>query len=188
MIEFDTRDDLLRHIPPGGDCCEVGVFAAEFAEKIAQICRPRRLILVDMFADQTFSCDVDGKNPTVASRDYMIEAALAVSRRHEGVEVYAGLSCDVLGGMPDDSLDFIYIDADHSYAGVSADLAQAWRIVRPGGFICGHDYTLNPARVGDASHYENFGVRRAVDEFLVAHGLSLYGVAMDGYTSFAVRK
>jgi SAM-dependent methyltransferase len=187
MIEFDTREDLLRHIPPGGDCCEVGIFVSEFAEKIADICRPRRLILVDLFTEQTFSADVDGKNPAVVKRDYMIEAAIGVSKRYKGVEVYGGLSGDVLAQFPDDSLDFIYIDADHSYAGVTADLAQAWRLVRPGGFICGHDYTINPDRVGDTSYYAHFGVRQAVAEFLAAHGLSLYGVAMDGYTSFAIQ-
>lgn len=188
MIRFDTRDDLLRHVPHGGDCCEVGIFVSQFAAKIAEICRPRRLLLVDMFAEDTFSCDVDGRNPAVASREYLLEEAMAMTRRYPGVEVYGGPSGEVLETFPDDSLDFIYIDADHSYDGVRADLAQAWRLVRSGGFICGHDYTINAARVGDASHYVHFGVRQAVDEFLVEHGLSMYGIAMDGYTSFAIRK
>src|SRR5690606_11229810 len=42
--------------------------------------------------------------------------------------------------VPDGSLDFVYIDADHSYAGVRADIA-AWRPkIRAGGIIAGHDY------------------------------------------------
>lgn len=41
--------------------------------------------------------------------------------------------------VPDGSLDFIFIDADHSEAAVRADV-QAWRPkVRPGGWIIGHD-------------------------------------------------
>ncbi len=52
-------------------------------------------------------------------------------------------------------IDFLYIDADHSYEGVKADL-EAWvPHVRPGGLILGDDY--------GSSIYP--GVKRAWDEF-----------------------
>jgi hypothetical protein len=56
--------------------------------------------------------------------------------------------------VPDASLDFVFIDADHLYEGVRADIA-AWRPkVKPGGYLSGHDY-----------HPGAFeGVVRAVDE------------------------
>ncbi len=50
--------------------------------------------------------------------------------------------------------DLVFIDADHSYEGVTADLLQWWPLVAPGGYICGHDY--NHPRIGE--------VKRAVDE------------------------
>ena len=68
------------------------------------------------------------------------------------------------------------------------DLAQAWRLVRYGGFIAGHDYSINAEKCVDASHYKNFGVKQAVDEFLDEHDLMLYGIALDGYTSFVIKK
>ena len=38
------------------------------------------------------------------------------------------------------SLDFVFLDGDHSYDGVTRDL-RAWAgKVRPGGLLCGHDY------------------------------------------------
>lgn len=52
-------------------------------------------------------------------------------------------------------LDFAFIDADHSYAGVMRDL-KAWiSRVNPSGLIGGHDY----------AHPEQGEVKRAVDEF-----------------------
>lgn len=41
--------------------------------------------------------------------------------------------------VPDESLDFAFIDADHSYEGCLADI-KAWSPkIRPGGMLCGHD-------------------------------------------------
>ena len=55
----------------------------------------------------------------------------------------------------DKSLDFVLIDADHSYEAVKEDL-RAWvPKIKPGGVIAGDDYT---------SHTHP-GVRRAVDEY-----------------------
>lgn len=52
------------------------------------------------------------------------------------------------------SVDFVFIDADHTYEGVAADI-DAWRTkVRVGGMLLGHDY--NPEKFP--------GVVQAVDE------------------------
>ena len=42
--------------------------------------------------------------------------------------------------IPDESLDAVFIDADHSYTAVMADLEFWWKKVRPGGWILGDDY------------------------------------------------
>ena len=60
-------------------------------------------------------------------------------------------------------IDFLYIDADHGYRAVLADL-HAWvPHVRPGGLIAGDDYR----------HPLYPGVRQAWDEFELAHVLPL---------------
>lgn len=75
-------------------------------------------------------------------------------------------SLDAARLIADGSLDFAFIDADHSYAAVKADIAAWLPKVKRGGLLCGHDYA-NP-------HYP-FGeeVKRAVDEAVSATGWTL---------------
>lgn len=40
-----------------------------------------------------------------------------------------------------ESVDFIFIDADHSYEGVKRDIGNYASKVKVGGYICGHDIT-----------------------------------------------
>ena len=55
--------------------------------------------------------------------------------------------------IPDDSLDFVFIDAGHSYEAVTADIRAWWPKVKVGGWFGGHDY-----------HEHHPGVIRAVTE------------------------
>jgi hypothetical protein len=61
--------------------------------------------------------------------------------------------------IADHSLDFAFIDADHSYAAVAADIAAWQPKLKPGGWLCGHDY--------HGIDGIEWGVKRAVDEFAV---------------------
>lgn len=42
--------------------------------------------------------------------------------------------------VPDGSLDFVFIDADHAYESVRRDIAHWHQKVRSGGWLGGHDY------------------------------------------------
>ncbi|MBC8160106.1 MAG: class I SAM-dependent methyltransferase [Roseiflexaceae bacterium] len=54
--------------------------------------------------------------------------------------------------------DLVYVDANHTYAAVQADSAQAFKLVRPGGVIIWDDYRW------DDAHPECYGVTRALNE------------------------
>jgi hypothetical protein len=59
----------------------------------------------------------------------------------------------------DHSLDLVFIDADHSYAGCKADI-QAWLPkIKPGGWLSGHDYE-------NETRDFKFGVTQAVNEYI----------------------
>lgn len=62
----------------------------------------------------------------------------------------------VIGGV-----DFVFLDANHSYECVKADLADWWPIVKPGGLLCGDDYGERMEK----HEFAGWGVKKAVDEF-----------------------
>lgn len=73
------------------------------------------------------------------------------------------LSKDAVNDIPAE-VDFIYIDADHSYRGVWEDLCTWYPKVRIGGVIGGHDY----------AHPNHPGVKQAVDEFFRWFGWAIH--------------
>jgi len=63
----------------------------------------------------------------------------------------------------DQSIDFVFIDASHTYAGVMCDIYAWYPKVRGGGIIAGHDYI----RGWD-------GVIKAVDEFFGPRAIEIH--------------
>lgn len=66
-------------------------------------------------------------------------------------------STDAAQQYTDESLDFVFIDANHDYANVSADIQSWWPKLKFGGTMAGHDYGL-----------DRNDVARAVDDFFGA--------------------
>ena len=89
-------------------------------------------------------------------------------------------SMDALADFKDESLDFVYIDANHGYESVKEDIAMWWPKVKRGGMLSGHDYAVRPS----------FGVVQAVNEFLIEHNLSLSYLTVEEhiYDSWAIQK
>lgn len=54
-------------------------------------------------------------------------------------DLIVGESLKVAARLSDESFDCVYIDADHRYAAVKADIAAWAPKVKPGGWLMGHD-------------------------------------------------
>jgi hypothetical protein len=91
------------------------------------------------------------------------------------VVVHRGASDEVLSSFPDSSLDWVYIDGNHLYDYVVADLNLSIRKTRVGGLITGDDYR-------DGGWWDS-GVKRAVDE-LAADGRLRLALIQDGQFVF----
>ncbi len=68
-------------------------------------------------------------------------------------------SLNAVTRVADESLDFAFIDADHTYKAVKADIHAWWPKIQPDGILCGHDYGYKKDRRGI------WGVSKAVNEF-----------------------
>ena len=72
----------------------------------------------------------------------------------------------------DKFFDIVFIDGDHTYAAVKADLEAWWPKVRAGGIFCGDDYAWSD-------------VKRAVDAFAKTAGAQL-SVVMKQNTNYPI--
>ena len=157
------RQRVLQNLPKGGVGAEIGVWKGDFSEGILSIAEPTRLYLIDAWTSFDDDAHMHALYHGVGARK-MDEIYNGVADRFGSeiasgqVELVRGLSADAIPPIPDQSLDFAYIDADHSYEGVSNDLRLIWPKVKYGGQIVLDDYRLGK--------WWKDGVIRAVNEFL----------------------
>jgi len=90
------------------------------------------------------------------------EAHKLIDRENKKVVWIEKDSVEALKEIPN-NLDFVYIDANHNYEYIKADIENYYKKVRKGGVLGGHDYN-------DDRHP---GVRKAVNEFLIKTGYKL---------------
>ncbi len=164
-----VREFILARMPRGGVVAEIGVDMGGFSAKILKINRPRVLHLIDPWTTEGGEygqfAGAGGDSAEGAAR------ALAAPERHDLVRerfaqeiadrqviIHRADSRAVATHFADSSLDWVYIDGNHSYEYVKADLEGYFPKVRRRGYMVCDDY-----------HYAGFwndGVTRAVDEFV----------------------
>lgn len=73
-------------------------------------------------------------------REMDAKTAFAAHKRR----ILRGRTKEVIDEIPDKSLDFAYVDGDHTLRGITIDLIKVWPKIRSGGFIGGDDFTTTP--------------------------------------------
>jgi hypothetical protein len=144
-----SRAHLLDVLPKGGSVAEVGVASGKFSQQILDINQPQTLHLIDPWVEEKWRA---GYERVVARFTTEIESGrVRIDRR---------LSTDALPEMPSGSLDWIYIDTVHDYSTTRQELDLAATVVKPDGYIAGHDFCAGNVRRG-----VEWGVMTAVAEF-----------------------
>jgi hypothetical protein len=181
MILFENRNDMVFElVPKNGIYGEIGIFKGDFSKELLKL-EPQQLLLFDLFNNTTGSGDVDGNNFEMTNMNE--EYNNIKNWNIDCITLYKGDSSTNLNNL-DISFDMIYIDGDHSYEGCKRDLLAAFKKVKKGGWIMGHDYEQNFIKT---KNKYDFGVKKAVDEFCKKHNLQIHAKAMDGCVSFAIK-
>ena len=162
----EQRGRLLSLLPKGGVCAEIGSWRGDFAAAILSSRCPRQLYLVDPWqyrpeGEYEQAWYGGSRHDGQEEMDAVYESVIDRFRSEiEGgqVLIQRARSVDAAASFSDESLDWVYIDGDHTYEAVKRDLDAYYRTVKSGGFLAGDDYGRTGGWFGD-------GVTRAVDEF-----------------------
>lgn len=96
-------------------------------------------------------------------------------------KIFRKTSIDSVKYIPE-ALDFVYIDWDHSYKAVKQDMLSWWPKISSWWVMAGHDYV-------DGRLFESdFGVKKAVDEFVSENNLELVLTKERDYPSWIIHK
>lgn len=144
---------------------EVGTHKGEYAEVLCRAIPELQLTCIDPWIQKN-GISQERRN------GYYVEAQRRLGPY--GVRLLRMTSLAGLDQIPDGSLDFVYIDGDHTFDHVMLDIIHWSRKVRRGGIVAGHDYW----------RYPKMGVMQAVDAYTYAHSISPWWVTKEKEPSF----
>ncbi len=170
-----SRLAVLRLLPTQAVCAEIGVWRGDFSRLILKHTLPHHLYLVDCWQYQPEFDPVGQEDP--GTRQVFFESMYTQVQAELGtrpnVTVLRAFSSEIGAQIPAETLDWVYLDANHFYEPVKNDLEIYFHKVKPGGFIVGDDY--------DWGGGAGYPVRTAVTEFVAAGQVRLETVIRSQY-------
>lgn len=163
-FDFENIYKAQLHAAKDGDVfVEIGVWkgrsAVFMAENIKESGKAIKFYGVDSFQ----GCDVlkEQINQLEAPLLDILLDNIEKAGVSKYIEILLGRSDELAEEFQDEEVTFAFLDADHTYEKVKADLAAWWPKIKHGGVLGGHDYVGWP------------GVKSAVDEFVRENKLHL---------------
>ena len=136
-IPDSSRNDLPKFFKEMGYKigAEIGTHRGEFTEKFCKVG-------LSIYAiDPWMGFSGQGRTQQVQYvQDGYYEDAKRVLIPFENCTIIRKISMDALLDFKSKSLDFVYIDGDHSFRHTASDIYEWSKKVRSGGIVSGHDY------------------------------------------------
>jgi predicted O-methyltransferase YrrM len=173
-VLVESRLAMLDRLPKGLRALEIGVAEGGFSAEIWKRLAPSHLTLVDPWEGDRYSPGYE-----------MVRKRFHDQIENGSVRTVKSLSVDFLKNCEAGRFDFIYIDTNHTYGTTIQELRLADRVVAPGGFIAGHDYTM-----GNPVAPMVYGVIQAVSQFCVENNYKFKFLTVEpaGWNSFCLVK
>lgn len=137
-LEVDTLTDLPILFKELGftSGAEIGVLEGNYSEILCKSNPNLKIYSVDAWQDYPLH------NHFRKSWQYekFYQTAAARLSQYPNNKIIKKWSMGAVKDFPDESLDFIYIDADHRFQAVTNDIAEWSKKVRIGGIISGDDF------------------------------------------------
>lgn len=156
---------IAESVPTNATLVEIGVWqgrsAVFMAELLKELNKPVKFYLVDSFnGGKILGSKVAMLGLPLLDILRANIAAAGVSEQVTGI--MAKSSVAAAAEFDDESVDFAFVDADHDYTSVAADIRAWWPKIKIRGILAGHDYVSGWV-----------GVAKAVDEHVAKHRLKL---------------
>lgn len=140
------RWDVLTDLVKQNDLrlgAELGVFDGKTFHHLLSACPHLTMVGVDMWKPLPKEEAPGARTYAEHDLEGMFERLLSMKQPYgDRAQLMRMSTVDAALWFNDRELDFVFIDADHTYDGVMADI-EAWtpKVAR-GGFVCGHDYQV----------------------------------------------
>jgi len=164
QLKIEHRHDfgnVLNDMGLVGAGAEVGCAYGGYAEIVLSNWKGRKYFMVDLWDNQPTDVYREDQS-TVNFKSYWKQCS-GMAENDSRISLIREASTNAASYIADNSLDFVYIDANHSYEAVFADMNAWWSKVKSGGVFSGHDYYND-------TNFPNFcEAKKAVDHWMSEH-------------------
>lgn len=147
--------------------CEIGVYKGNHSESLLNTLSISKLYLIDPY--DMYDSYIEGHAHYGVDQTPLSEAQKeAIDRlsNYKNKIIWLNQTSDHACKQITEQLDFVYIDGNHAYDFVKADIENYYPLLKSGGVLGGHDFYNGYCR-------EHDGVIKAVIEFAVKNNLLL---------------
>ncbi|WP_319420667.1 class I SAM-dependent methyltransferase [Pleurocapsa sp. FMAR1] len=182
----DSRFDLWIRLVDSYEVksmAEVGVYKGDFAYQLLKKCDSiEKYFMIDPWRHlEDWSKPANKNNNTFEK--FLLETKEKTNFAANKTEILRGKTTEVIEKIPNNTLDFAYIDGDHTLKGITIDLIRLFEKVRVGGWIGGDDFSQSIWQ--HTPNYEPTLIFPFAVYFAEAVGAKIYALP---YSQFLIEK